>query len=428
MKSILFIVFISLLPFSGYSQGVSIDSLKKHVGILASDEMNGRKTGTEGGKMAADYIAGQMEQLGLEPGANNSFFNEFSWSYKSKNPYEFEIAGTIYRDSRDDYLGQRYYLSRESKRKYYVQSWDNVKTQEKVDKSTLTYRFVKRIYNDKTLVNTILAMADEAKDKFCRTLLLIHEDQAQLERVERLLKEDKFSSFKRNLGVVHSIEGGFSESIKSTEFVHISNKYILTGGTNVIGQLNSDKDGGCILIGGHFDHEGRKKGLIYNGADDNASGIALILALIEEVKKLNIQKRIVFVAFDAEELGLVGSKNLVKKNILGEVDLMINLDMVGRMGEKNPKINFLASQKLFNVVSPYFEKSQIDYRLGKNTGDYYYRSDHYPFAEENIPYISILGLTHEDYHMPSDEIDYINWEPMTLLAKDLLFILSRIRN
>lgn len=183
----------------------------------------------------------------------------------------------------------------------------------------------------------------------------------------------------------------------------------------------------AIIIGAHFDHIGEgfycKKvpgtnDKICNGAEDNASGTVSMLELARLFSKYPTKRTIIFVGFNAEEMGLIGSKNLTNK--LKElfpnynIKYMINMDMVGRNGDTpltaaydslNPKEATFLKEILENLNS----NKNFDIIKGKNF-KYFPYSDHYPFYEKGIPVIMFSSLLHNDYHKVTDEankIDYI---------------------
>jgi len=428
MKRFFILASFLLTVLTSHGQVVSIDSLKQYVDVLASDEMEGRATGTEGGFKAASYIASKMIELGLEPGPKASYMHPFKWRTRAFAQYSITVGKKIYRDGSEDYVGHRYFMSSEYNTPFIVRPWIDLQESERVAESTLTYRQIEQINNDIELFNTIHAMAKEAKKKGCSSLVIVHPNKTQYKRVRKVIGENGRTGSSNNIGIFHTIENRFLNALKDYKTGHTTNEYAGVESNNIIGQINPDAPGPCIVIGGHFDHEGKKLNTVYNGADDNASGIALLLSLITEVRKLKLNKRVVFVAFDAEERGLLGSKQLVMMNTLGQVDLLINLDMVGRMGKSNPSINMLAPDHVLKEVLPLLSNSQVFYDTSKNNHRsdkqrYFERSDHHPFAINNVDYISFLGRTHSDYHQPGDDIDKIIWEPMAVLGQDILAIL-----
>ena len=186
---------------------------------------------------------------------------------------------------------------------------------------------------------------------------------------------------------------------------------------NVIGMVSgTQKDNeSFIVIGAHLDHEGKKEGKIYNGADDNASGIAALLELSKSVWENPCRNNIVFVAFTAEEIGALGSYYFINNFPVksDKIISMINLDMIGRLD---------GDAKELAIISPNYGKTELN-EIIKNTREDYneidweymenfarkYSGDHFPFVLNNIPSVMIFSGIHPDYHQTTDDpgkIDY----------------------
>ncbi len=211
---------------------------------------------------------------------------------------------------------------------------------------------------------------------------------------------------------------------------------------NVIAYIKgSSKPEEIIVISAHYDHLGIKKEEIYNGADDNGSGTIAIIEIAQAFQKAvedgyKPKRSIVFLHLTGEERGLLGSKYYTNFPIfpLENTVTNLNIDMIGRVDDAhkdNPNYiyiigsNFLSTE-LHNIsekVNSEFTNLTFDYKF--NTDDdpnrYYYRSDHYNFAKNNIPVIFYFNGVHQDYHKPSDTPDKINYD---LLAKraQLIFL------
>jgi Zn-dependent M28 family amino/carboxypeptidase len=189
-------------------------------------------------------------------------------------------------------------------------------------------------------------------------------------------------------------------------------------GVNIIGQLEGKKTPDkYIVITAHYDHEGIKNGQIFNGADDNASGTAALFAIAEFFMKHKPDHSLIFVAFDAEEKGLVGSRFFVanlpvkKEAIL----LDVNMDMISR----NDKGELYASGAFsYPQLRPALEAAQKRARVKLKLGhddpkqghdDWTSQSDQGSFHREKIPFIYFGVEDHQDYHKPTD--DFANIQP-----------------
>ena len=203
---------------------------------------------------------------------------------------------------------------------------------------------------------------------------------------------------------------------------------------NIIGTLpGNDKKlkNEYVVIGAHYDSVKNTLGLIHNGADDNGSGTSMVLELFEKFASENNHKRtLVFMAFGGEELGLLGSKHYVNNPTidLSKVQLMVNLDMVGRMDEEgNVQLGGSPSAKNFSSkLHPFFVNSKINIiDLGKGI---FSRSDHYNFYKKDIPVLFFFTGIHPDYHTATDDEDKINYDGMMEISKIVEPIIAEFAN
>ena len=187
---------------------------------------------------------------------------------------------------------------------------------------------------------------------------------------------------------------------------------------NVIGVLKGTSDK-HVVIGAHMDHLGLDgDGDAYNGADDNASGTTAILELAEAFGKSKTKPKdtIVFIAFNAEELGLLGSKHYVNNPLLplDDCKLMINLDMVGRLRGTTVTAQ---GGNLSRSVTQLVDKLDDDYPFDVNITAAGNRSDHAPFNWSGVPVLFFHTGTHPQYHRITDDPDLINYEGLVNIAK-----------
>ena len=181
----------------------------------------------------------------------------------------------------------------------------------------------------------------------------------------------------------------------------------------------SQKD--YVVIGAHYDHLGlghygtrdqSTAGLIHHGADDNASGTAVLLQLARRLSQIEPKpaRGIVFVAFSAEELGLHGSRHFVAKwPHSGSIKSMVNLDMVGRLREDRVTVFGIRSSPPFDAIVSAGAK-QLG--LQTNQPDGVGPSDHLSFYNKQIPVLHFFTGSHTDYHRPSDTWDKLNYPGM----------------
>ena len=187
---------------------------------------------------------------------------------------------------------------------------------------------------------------------------------------------------------------------------------------NVIGVLKGTSDK-HVVIGAHMDHLGVDgDGDAYNGADDNASGTTAILELAEAFGKSDARPKdtIVFIAFNAEELGLLGSKHYVNNPLLplDDCKLMINLDMVGRLRGTTVTAQ---GGNLSRSVTQLVDKLDDNYQFDVNITAAGNRSDHAPLNWSGVPVLFFHTGTHPQYHRITDDPDLINYEGLVNIAK-----------
>ncbi len=192
-----------------------------------------------------------------------------------------------------------------------------------------------------------------------------------------------------------------------------------------------------VFITAHYDHLGMRAGKVFNGADDNGSGTSSLLQIAQafsEAKKKGWGPRrsVVVMLVSGEEKGLLGSKYYVEHPMipLQQTVVDINVDMVGRVDDRyKDDANYVyvigsnrLSTELHHIgesANKQFTKMKLDYKYNAESDPnrYYYRSDHYNFAEKGIPSVFYFNGTHADYHKATDTVDKINFEAMALRAK-----------
>jgi hypothetical protein len=189
---------------------------------------------------------------------------------------------------------------------------------------------------------------------------------------------------------------------------------------NIVGRISgSDAQATTIVITAHYDHVGIREGVIYHGADDNASGVAALLAVARQFVKSRPRHPMVFAALDAEESGQQGAQALISSNLLprGRTALNINLDMLSRSD----------SNEIY-AAGPYYSPWQTPIlqdvqtrasvrilfghdRPGKADGgleDWTHSSDHGAFHDAGVPFVYFGVEDHADYHKPTDTADKID--------------------
>ncbi|MCP5047879.1 MAG: M20/M25/M40 family metallo-hydrolase [bacterium] len=177
-----------------------------------------------------------------------------------------------------------------------------------------------------------------------------------------------------------------------------------------------------VIIGAHYDHEGiDKRGRLYGGADDNASGTAVVIETARAFMRLKKapKRTLLFLLFTAEEKGLLGAHYYVRNPLfpLAKTIGLINLDMVGRNDTAQLSvIGKYQFPKFYKMVSDINQKS-TQFDLNLSAEEFMKRSDHFPFLREGIPYIFFSSGTHDQYHRPEDTPRLVNVEKMERVAQ-----------
>ncbi|NJK98191.1 MAG: M20/M25/M40 family metallo-hydrolase, partial [Bacteroidales bacterium] len=219
-------------------------------------------------------------------------------------------------------------------------------------------------------------------------------------------------------------------------------KKILVKTNNVIGLLyaaDTSKVKTYVVIGAHYDHLGfggpgsssriQDTSAVHNGADDNASGVSALIELAGKLsnEKSNLKHNLIFIAFGAEEMGILGSKNFVEHSPVpvNAIKAMVNLDMVGRLKEDTLlQVNGTGTSKeAVDIINEINKQYSFNLRMSPEG---YGPSDHAAFYGKNIPVFFITTGAHTDYHTPADDRDKINYEGLEKVTKFTYDLLARL--
>ncbi len=433
-----------------FAKTITQEDLRERLTVLASDSLEGRDTGSRGQKMAADYIAKHFESIGLEAPVEGSYFQKFPLVKGTWNKI-YVRKGDVIKENLTDFL---YYSRSETSGEEFIE---------------LAFLGENLEYNDGDLKGKYLVMTNKswgAWDKNIEKLkrhnpagfFIVSNDESEFEfalsRFQNYFSRpiikpeidrtgDKIIITSTKL-ISWIFEKSYTEISEGDQAKVIFNADMLVeniGSENVLGFLKgTDKPEELVVITSHFDHIGVSNGEIYNGADDDGSGTVTVMELAEAftiaTKKKNGPKRsILFMCVSGEEKGLLGSAYYTSNPVfpLENTVTNLNLDMVGRVDDKH-----LETPDYIYIIGPdklSQDLHQLSERINENTVNlefdytyndendpnrFYYRSDHYNFAKNNIPIIFYFNGTHADYHKPTDTIEKINFEVMKKRA-DLIF-------
>ncbi|WP_452230524.1 M28 family peptidase [Lacinutrix sp. MEBiC02404] len=205
-------------------------------------------------------------------------------------------------------------------------------------------------------------------------------------------------------------------------------------GTNVVGYIDNKAEN-TVIIGAHYDHLGygaegslyRGERAIHNGADDNASGVAVLLNLAKRLMKGNINNNYLFITFSGEEMGLLGSNYFVKNPTIDtkKANYMINMDMVGRLKKDSTLAVYgVGTSPIFKQTlkanNNRFKLVQKESGVGP--------SDHTSFYNADIPVLHFFTGQHEDYHKPSDDTERLHFNGMQVISNYIFEIITDLDN
>ena len=233
-------------------------------------------------------------------------------------------------------------------------------------------------------------------------------------------------------------DGAYFQTVPASYFRKIKND-----SENVLAYIEgSEKPEAVLVISAHLDHVGMEGGEVFNGADDDGSGTIALLEIAEAFKQAKNdgkgpKRSLLFLHVTGEEIGLYGSRYYSENPIypLENTIANLNIDMIGRIDPQqkdDPNYVYLIgsdmlSQDLHDMSEAAKAKYDMDIRLdykynGKNDPNrFYYRSDHYNFAKNNVPVIFYFNGVHEDYHKATDTPDKIEYDLYQKRAK-LIFV------
>ncbi|MFY0713394.1 M28 family peptidase [Seonamhaeicola sp. NFXS20] len=204
-------------------------------------------------------------------------------------------------------------------------------------------------------------------------------------------------------------------------------------GTNILGYIKgATKPNKFIVISAHYDHEGIQNGVIYNGADDNASGLSALFSFAEYFRKYPPKHSVILAAFDAEELDMKGSLYFVNNLSFSQrkIKININMDMISR-SDKNEL--FVSGSNIYssfkNVVCCNTSK-KVKLVIGHDGYDkkdsWVYASDHANFHKKGIPFLYFGVEDHEDYHEPTDDFKNIHPEFYVEAVNVIISVFNKI--
>ncbi|MGI6478371.1 MAG: M28 family peptidase [Salinivirgaceae bacterium] len=438
------VLIAALLPFRASCQYK--EELKEIVYHLSSPELRGRGTCDIGQKHAAGYIANYFKNNGVQNFNRNydsiDYMQHFSLIEFKQNTVVYTIIGEdslkvnkayafkSVNQTREFYFNSATVVITESDRKlrnfadtlspkgnpilvllpddlYY--SYQSVLNNDNyvLKDSTLDAMFIKTI---RPYLQTVNLLTERFSHADSREFLLLSYNEI-LER--NIAVEPEIQKGKKELNFVNSlrlsVSGQLERNVKETE--------------NVISVVQGKSaDSPWLIVGAHYDHLGIRGKNINHGADDNASGTAALMVLAKNIANLDekLDYNLMFVAFSAEELGLLGSNYFAdSKEMPKNVKGMINMDMIGRpnpnkFNGKYVYVQFMGSGTKF-MKKPMKSQKVEGLRTVKRVPlvsriIYFFSSDHFNFYKKDIPAVVLYTGLHDDYHTSKDTPDKIEYD------------------
>lgn len=450
--------------------------IMQHLRFLASDELAGRKPGTPGGDSAAAYIAREFARFGLEPGGENgSFFQPFEFTAAmkmgKKNTFAFTSSGenpiagildSTFRpltfSSTSSYEGEVVFAGYGITTKDTL--YDDYAGLQVAGKAVIVLRGSPDTSNPTGPYNQYLSLrfkTARAKELGASAVIFV---TGEVENNEERLVSFVYDRTPSDAGIpVVSVTRSLADQILEYGGVSVNElqnainasqkpksmplpgvrvaletdvQEVKVTTSNVIGILRGNDPAlrdQYLVIGAHYDHLGMggegsgstapDKHEIHNGADDNASGTSALLDVAEAFasRRKELQRTIVFMAFAAEESGLLGSAYFANHPTypLDRTAAMLNMDMVGRLQDRKLTVFGTGTSPGFETLLTKLN-SDSTFLLTFNR-DGFGPSDQSSFYAKNIPVLHFFTNTHTDYHNPSDDADKINVEGIEKVAR-----------
>lgn len=480
-----------------YADLLTEESAKKHLTILASREFEGRGTGQEGGKKTVEYIANVFKDLGLKPAVNGSYFQPVDLIRNSYVVDKFIINNKPLVNGKDLFI-QGNNNSRDFKASdivfvgYGIQTdkYNDLKGLDIAGKVVLVINEGEPIKNGNSLITGSGNPSEWSTSRFKRIqeltklkpkmIIAVNSQNAEMiSKFGNRMTAGRFTlkssdaqsnanqatmdipvanitmdianqilaanntSIDKVIATINSTGKPSSFDVKASVDATMGVKKEEFHDPNVLGVIEgTDLKDEVVIISGHYDHDGiLPDGTFFPGADDNGSGTVGVMELAKAfaaAKKdgKGPRRTILFMAFAAEEKGLLGSNFYSQNPIfpLSNTVTCLNMDMIGRIDDKHLNgnhnyIHAIGSEMLSSELKAINEKANNDYTQmeldymyddPKDPMRIYYRSDQYNLAKHGIPVIFFFSGLHPDYHTPNDTVDKIDF-PMMAKREKLVF-------
>ncbi|ARV08359.1 peptidase [Winogradskyella sp. PC-19] len=456
-----------------YAKTITQEELKTLLYKYASDEFEGRNTGEKGQKMAVEYLKKQYQSMGIgTPLTGEDYFQEVPLQKPAVAIAEVSINGKSF-DAFTNHIVLSLSKSLDINTSDIVYVGHGIDSENYSDYKNLDVKgkiILAKAGEPKdasgnyiTSGNTedtkwtngrqsLSSKRNAARDNGAKAMLYF--DDALFSRYAPFYQRQSESGFSGRLSLndnasdfafmminkdmakaLHSSisEDSSAKNLKTNISLKADRKAEDVMSENVVAFIKgSEKPDEILVISAHLDHEGIKDGEVYNGADDDGSGTVAILEIAEAFQKAvkdghQPKRSILFLHVTGEEKGLLGSRYYTDINPIFPLENTVadlNIDMIGRIDPKRKEgdrnyVYLIGSDKLSSElhnlseeVNKKYTNVELDYTYNdeNDKNRYYYRSDHYNFAKNNIPVIFYFNGTHDDYHRPTDTPDKIEYD------------------
>ncbi len=455
-----------------YANSITSSDLRGHLEILASDALEGRETGERGQKMAAAYIEHHFKTNGLTAAVptaeGKSYLQRFNLWKISQGQAWIKIDEYTSEHGKDFvYTGKRNYTRPERSKLVFAGAGNEA------DFKAISVQgenVMLLVDGDRAMRNEKAALAFEngAKNVFIIFPGKEAEFATIISRYQRFAsgfmltlapetEENDQGYFLIPLAIGAEIMNTTATSLKqaveksntgkynnllklqSKEIDFYAHQNIEEVSTeNVLGFVEgSDKKDEFVVISAHYDHIGITNGEVNNGADDDGSGTVAVMEMAQAFALAKQaghcpRRSVLFMTVTGEEKGLLGSSYYVTHPVVPLQNTItdLNIDMIGRVDKDHEQnrsyVYLIGSDKLSKTLHEVSENVnltytglELDYKFNdeKDPNRFYYRSDHYNFAKNNVPVIFYFNGVHEDYHRPTDDIEKIDFDLMEKRTK-----------
>jgi hypothetical protein len=442
------------LPAAMHAQGLMPDStalrqMRLDVFTLADDSMQGRETGTPGEQMAARYLVKRFRQIGLAPkGDSGTYLNAFQFAALPRTgPGNALQLGRHKLEPGKDFYPLGYsangsVLTRVARCKYGIQApelgrndFDGVAVKDHAACMSISSPDGIHPHSKWIAHNDLRSRINDAVKLGANAIIFYNDDPDKA--------DDPPQDFEMRLQpcpvpVVFLTKSGMDKLGQDGDPVVVTTDIIREEktGHNVVGYWGNGKPY-TVVIGAHYDHLGmggegslyRGEPAIHNGADDNASGVAVLMQLASDLQRMPDARNnnYLFIAFSGEEKGLFGSNAWTKHPTLpiDSLNYMINMDMVGRLDSTNDlAINSIGTSPSWPGITTLKTGGLHIKTTEGGVGP----SDHTSFYLHNVPAIHFFTGSEPDYHKPSDDADKLNYPGMLRIARYIEAVITTLND